>query len=316
MFIRKRGDKWQSQIRIVNRPCLSKSFSSKTDAKRWAIETELKLRREDAGIAKIKFPLFRDAATRYINEVSVYKKCAKVERNIINSLLLESWAEYPINRITTPIINKFRHNLREKIKENTLNRKLDVISTMFTTFKKEWGHPVENPVLSIKRPKNPEPRNRRFSDKEMNLLLKGNRTSEQLRTIISLLYETGMRPSEALRVHPEHIKGATLLIPVAKTKPRTIPLTPKAVEILKSATLPFNISLDRLGKQFRRLCNQYGIKNARLYDIRHQSLSDFMHIKKLDVGSTMLIAGHSDPRMLLRVYNNLQVADVAKKLAN
>jgi hypothetical protein len=39
-----------------------------------------------------------------------------------------------------------------------------------------------------------------------------------------------------------------------------------------------------------------------------------MKVKKLDVPSTMLIAGHSDPRMLLRIYNNLKVEDVAKKL--
>jgi hypothetical protein len=28
----------------------------------------------------------------------------------------------------------------------------------------------------------------------------------------------------------------------------------------------------------------------------------------------MMIAGHSDPRMLLRTYNNLKAEDVAKKL--
>ena len=74
MFIRKRGNKWQSQIRIVNRPCLSKSFKSRTDAKRWSIVVEQKMRREDAGIAHIKFPFFRDVATRYINEVFQYKR--------------------------------------------------------------------------------------------------------------------------------------------------------------------------------------------------------------------------------------------------
>ena len=55
MFIRKRGKKWQSQVRIINRPCLSKSFKSRTDAKRWSVATENKIRREDGGIAKINF---------------------------------------------------------------------------------------------------------------------------------------------------------------------------------------------------------------------------------------------------------------------
>ena len=287
---------------------------SRTDAKRWSIATELKLRREEAGIAKIKFPLFRDVASRYINEVSQYKRCFRVERNIINSLLLETWAEYPINRITPPIINKFRNLLRDKVKENTLNRKLDVISSMFTTFRKEWGHPIDNPVLSIKRPRNPEPRDRRITDQEINLLLRGNRTSEQLREIIEIAFETGMRMSEILGVHPEHLKGQTLFIPVAKTKPRLIPLTKKALSVLKNAKLPFNIDRHLLGKRFRRLCKHYRIKDLHFHDIRKNCLTDFMKDKGLNVPETMLIAGHKDPRMLLKVYNNLQVADVAKKL--
>ncbi len=177
---------------------------------------------------------------------------------------------------------------------------------------KEWGFPVDNPVLSIRRPKNPEPRDRRFTDAELNLLLRGNRTTEKLRTIIEIALETGMRQSEILHVHPEHIRGQTLFIPIAKTKPRTIPLTKKALSILKHATLPFNMDRYQLGKQFRRLTKHYGIKDAHFHDLRHQSLTDFMKDKGLDVPETMLIAGHSDPRMLLRIYNNLKVQDVAK----
>ena len=316
MYIRKHRDKWQGLVRVKGHPNISKCFISKTDAKRWAIVTENKIRREDGGIAKIKFPSFKDVALRYINEVTTYKigYTPRVEKNIIISLLRESWAEYPINKITPSVIGKYRNDRREKIKGNTINRNLDVISTIFTQCKKEWGHPVDNPVLSIRRPKNPEPRDRRISDKEMKLLLWGNRTSELLRTIIELALESGMRQSEILRVHPEHLKGDTLFIPVAKTRPRTIPLTKRAVEILKSYTLPFNIDRHLLGKHFRRLCKHYGIKDLHFHDLRKNSLTSFMRDKNLDVASTMLIAGHKDPRMLLRVYNNLSVEDVAKKL--
>jgi integrase len=135
-----------------------------------------------------------------------------------------------------------------------------------------------------------------------------------LRTVIAIALETGMRPSEILRIHPENLNGNTLKIPVAKTRPRTIPLTQKALSLIKSYPLPFNISIDRLGKQFRKLCKHYNIKNAHFADLRHQSLTNFMKDKKLNVPETMLIAGHQDPRMLLKIYNNLQVDDVAKKL--
>jgi integrase len=313
-YLRIHNNKWQSIIRIKGHPTLAKSFKSKTDAKRWGIETELKIRREDAGVAKIKFPTFRDVSLRYLNEVSIHKKCFRLERAIITPLGNEAWSEYPINKITPLVIGKFRDKQREIIKDNTINRKLDVISTIYTTCKKEWGYPVINPVLGIRRPKNPEPRDRRFTDAEINLLLRGNRTSELLRTIIAVALETGMRQSEILNIRSEHIKGSTLYIPVAKTKPRTIPLTKKALLILRSCTLPFNIDRYLLGKHFRRLCKHYGIEDAHFHDLRKQSLTNFMLKKKLSVAETMMIAGHSDPRMLLRTYNNLKVEDVAKKL--
>ncbi len=312
--IRKMGKNWQCLVRVKHHPELSKSFTKHEDAKRWGNETELKIRREDAGIVKIKFPSFKDISLRYLNEVSIHKKCFRLERAIITPLGNEAWSEYPINKITPLVIGKFRDKQREIIKNNSLNRKLDVISTIYTTCKKEWGFPVDNPVLSIRRPKNPEPRDRRFTDAELNLLLRGNRTTEKLRTIIEIALETGMRQSEILRIHPEHIQGQTLFIPIAKTKPRTIPLTKKALSILKHATLPFNMDRYQLGKQFRRLTKHYGIKDAHFHDLRHQSLTDFMKDKGLDLAETMLVAGHQDPRMLLRIYNNLKVQDVAKKL--
>ena len=126
--IRKMGKNWQCLIRVKHHPELSKSFSKHEDAKRWGNETELKIRREDAGIVKIKFPSFRDISLRYLNEVSIHKKCFKLERAIITPLSNEAWSEYPINKITPLIIGKFRDKQREIIKNNSLNRKLDVIS--------------------------------------------------------------------------------------------------------------------------------------------------------------------------------------------
>jgi len=235
-YLRKHRGKWQSVVRIKGHPNIARSFTQRSDAKRWGNETELKIRREDAGIARIKYPIFREVALRYLNETSMGKKCFKVERGIINILLHESFAEYPINKVTPSVIARFRDKQKRIVKENTINRRLDVISTIFTTVRKEWDYALKNPVLSIRRPKNPEPRDRRFTDAELNLLLRGNRTSELMRIIVELALETGMRQTELLSIRPEHIRGNTLFIPVAKTKPRTIPLTSRAQEILRHAS--------------------------------------------------------------------------------
>mgnify|MGYP006404262467 FL=1 len=313
-YVRQHRNAWQSIIRIKGHPNLAKSFKSKTDAKRWALETELKIRREDAGIAKIKYPTFNEIGLRYIADVSINKKGFINERNIIKSFMPEAWSSYPLNKITPDIIGRYRDKLSKTISGTSINRKLDVISTIFTTCRKEWGYPIPNPVLSIRRPKKEEPRSRRLTDKEISLLVKGNRTDEMMRTLIQIALETGMRMGEIISISHDHLKGSTLHIPVTKTVPRTIPLTAKGLELIKNAKLPFNTTVDAVGKKFAKLCRHYKIKDAVPHDLRHNSLSDFMRVKKLNVPETMLIAGHKDPRMLLRIYNNLQVEHVAEKL--
>ena len=313
-YLRLHRNSWQSLVRIKGHPHLAKSFKSKTDAKRWALETELKMRREDAGIAKIKYPTFHEIGLKYIADVSIIKKGFINERNIIKSMFREPWSEYPLNKITPDTVGRYRDKLSKSISGTSINRKLDVISTIFTTCRKEWGYPVPNPVLSIRRPKKGEPRNRRLTDAELNLLIRGNHTDETMRTIMQIMLETGMRSGEVVGISHDHLKGSTLFIPITKTVPRTIPLTKKGLALIKNATLPFNTTVDSIGKKFARLCKKYKIKDAVAHDIRHNSLSDFMRVKNLNVPETMLIAGHKDPRMLLRIYNNLQVEHVAEKL--
>ena len=312
--IRKHHKKWQGIVRVVGHPVIAQSFISKTDATRWANLLEVKLRREDTGIAKIKFPKFEDLARRYIEEISINKKCYADERSKILQFIKEPWAVYPVNRIMAHHINKWKEINLKTLSGGSVNRKLDVISSMWTTFKREWGYPVENPVLSIRRPKKSEPRDRRLSDAEIKKLLTGNRTSPVMKSIIEISLETGMRLSEILRAEHDKIEGSTLVIPITKTKPRVIPLTTKALRLLNDAELPFKISKWQVSKQFRKLCVGYGIKGAVFHDCRRNALTDFMRKHGLNVPETMKIAGHTDPRMLLRIYNNLEAHHVAEKL--
>ena len=169
--IRKMRNKWQGMIRVNGHPTITKTFKSKTDAKRWANLIEVKLRREDAGITKIRFPKFEDLARRYIEEISVLKKCYMDERSKILQFIKEPWSNYPINRIMPHTINKWKENALKTLAGGSVNRKLDVISSMYTTFKRKWGYPVENSVLSIRRPKKSAPRDRRLSNAEIDKLL-------------------------------------------------------------------------------------------------------------------------------------------------
>lgn len=52
---RKRGDRWQVQVRRVGQPTLSRSFTTKADAQRWARHMEAEL---DATLLGL-LPVFR-----------------------------------------------------------------------------------------------------------------------------------------------------------------------------------------------------------------------------------------------------------------
>ena len=313
-YIRKRLGKWQCVIRVKGKPTTTKTFLIKKDAKLWGKKTELHFFREDNDIQKSDYPLFKECLERYRDEVVIRKRSRIMETKLISYLLKESFVNYKLNFVDSRVIALYRDRALNTLKSSSVRRRLAIVSHMYTIAKKEWGYKLENPVLNIRKPKSPEPRNRRFTNDELTKLIKGNRTSPKLRLIIQIALETAMRQGEILRVKPEDINGNTLFIPIAKTKSRTIPLTLKAMSLLNNAELPFDITGNALSKQFKKLCDYYGIEDAHFHDLRKQSLTNFMLDKKLSVAETMMIAGHSDPRMLLRTYNNLKVEDVAKKL--
>ena len=314
-YIRKRLGKWQCVIRVKGKPPTTKTFLIKKDAKLWGKKTELHFFREDNDIQKSDYPLFKECLERYRDEVVIRKRSRIMETKLISYLLKESFVNYKLNFVDSRVVALYRDRALKTLKSSSVRRRLAIVSHMYTIAKKEWGYKIENPILSIRRPKKAEPRDRRFNEDELNKLIKGNKTSPLLRDIIQIALETAMRQGEILRVQREHIRDNTLFIPIAKTKSRTIPLTLKAISLLNNTELPFNITGDALSKQFKKLCNYYGIEDAHFHDLRKQSLTNFMLDKKLSVAETMMIAGHSDPRMLLRTYNNLKVEDVAKKLS-
>ena len=309
-YFRKRLGKWQCVIRIKGHPTTTKTFVVKKDAEIWAKNIELKYFREEIDILKINYPLFKDCLVRYRDEVTVHKRSKDMENKLIKYLLKEPFINLKLNQINNSIIAQYRDRALKALHPSSVKRRLAIISHLFSIARKEWGFKIENPVLDIRKPKLPEPRDRRFTDKEIKLLIYGNKTSEKLKSIIQIALETGMRQGEILGIKKEHINGQTLYIPVTKTKPRSIPLTKRALEILNNTNLPFTLSAMAVSKQFNWLCKFYKIHDGRFHDLRRQALTNFMIEKKLSVAEVMLISGHADPRILLNIYNNTKIHDL------
>ena len=85
--IRKRGNKFQVQVRRAGFQSASKSFGRLTEAKAWARQCEILFDQGEAGNQKPARIRLADVLRRYLKEVTPAKKSSAGETRRINYLL-------------------------------------------------------------------------------------------------------------------------------------------------------------------------------------------------------------------------------------
>jgi len=308
---RQRGTRWNVQIIRKNNPRVSKTFSTKEAAKCWArkIERDIDLK----GLLIINYPTLQSIIERYLKEVSINKKGYQAEKYHLKSIQKFKFILKPLNEITPHDLVCYRKERLFKVSTSTYVREMNIIQHIFSIASKEWGYTMTNPCKLISKPKINNKRDRRLTNDEYNFLIKGNHTNQTLKQIIEVAYETGMRRNEILNILQEQIKGQTLSIPLTKNgDERTIPLTKRALYILKNTQLPFPMSANAVRLAWDRLKKKGNIKDLHFHDLRHEAISRFFE-KGLSIPEVALISGHKDVRMLFR-YTHLKAEDILRKL--
>lgn len=324
---RKRGSKWQAQVRRLGRKPVTRTFSSKRDAEAWARQTEAALER-----GNIPSPprgrrsmLLKEALHRYCTEITPHKRGAEPEEYRIGKMMRQQIAEAAMHQITVGDVARYRDQRLGEVSTDSVRKELNLLRQIFDLAKTEWGQAgVENPVSQIKMPEAGIHRVRRLAEHEANALSTAmlKTRNHVAREVICFALLTGMRRSEILRAQWQHIDWArcTLLIPTSKNKhSRLVPLGEQAIALLRMIRtrkgddeLIFPISPNALRLAWERLRNRSGIKNLRFHDLRHEAISSFFE-KGLSLPEVALISGHRDPRQLMR-YTHLDAAKVARKL--
>ena len=312
-YIRKRLGKYQCLVKQKGYPIRTQSFSLKSDATRWGKQIELDIQRDLHNLKKMEYPTFQECLERYRDEIIISKRSREMESKLVKYILNEKFVVFRLNKIDSSMIAAYRDRELKYLKSSSVNRRLAIISHMYSIALKEWGYNVNNPVLNIRRPVNPEPRDRRFTEEELHKLLRGNRADPHMKFIIELALETGLRRSEIANIKPEHIVGAMLRVVKAKVKPRVIPLSKRAVQLLQD-NMPIRKSSNAILMMWKRLMKHYEIKDAHFHDLRHESICRLFTNKKLSVPEVQVISGHLEPRTLLKVYANIKAEEIVHKL--
>ena len=107
--IRKHWNKWQVLIRRQGHPHIAKSFTSYSDATKYAQESETNIEKGlFVDMSEANQTRLKDVLERYRDNITVNKKGAKQETYKINKLIRNKIALYSLARITPMRIAKFR----------------------------------------------------------------------------------------------------------------------------------------------------------------------------------------------------------------
>lgn len=323
--IRRRGGKWQAQVRRKSGFQKSASFTSRKDAERWARAAEMEAEKFEAGLSAgpvSNEPLIT-LLERYRSTILPLKRSAYQEGYILNALGRQSFAKLSMARIRPEHIARFRDERLDEVSASTLNRTLVVLSHVFETARTEWGFEgLENPVSKIRKPRPNPSRTRRLSDDEQRRLIAalGASRNPVILPLTQFALETGMRLSEMLGLCWDHVDLEDRMVELTLTKNgrgRHVPLSSRALGILSERVRcdsigPFRSTPSAIKQAWRRSVRRAGIEDLHFHDLRHEAISRLFE-RGLSLPEVALISGHSDPRMLMR-YTHIQSAKLVEKL--
>ncbi|MEB6680421.1 tyrosine-type recombinase/integrase [Acinetobacter lwoffii] len=311
----KRDGRITATVRIKPNPSRSKTFDTMRDAKIWAQEEEVKLRNEKNQV--FDHVIFRDALIQYREEVSIKKKGAKQEITKINFILKSMDCDIPLSAITKEMLVQWREERLEEVKSATVRRNMVVLAGFFT-----WCIDIkfwlsESPMKGVKLPSESEHRERIITDLEIEIM--SSTMDERLNYVFLFALETGMRQSEICELRWERVFIGKRYIKLMTTKngrPREVPLSSKAIEILnnigpKKEGSVFNYSASEVSSHFRKARMTAGLDGFTFHDTRHTAATRIaLKIPLLDLCKMF---GWSEPKRAM-IYYNPTASEIASRL--
>ncbi|WP_373989917.1 site-specific integrase [Duganella sp. BuS-21] len=322
--IRKKGEgQYHVQIRKRGYPTQTKTFTKEADAKRWAtiIESEME-RGVFVSRSEAEATLVRDVLQRFADEVLPTKRSEQSDKSRIKTLI-EAFGDYRLASLNSTQVAAFRDQRLQVVGPQSVIHEINLLNRALKSASMDWGIALPGglPTAQVRKPTKPRGRERRVTQAELTKILTATESTE-LRTIIALAVETGMRRSELASLAWEEVdlKKQTAHIPMTKIDvPRTVPLSKAAIKALKefgvkSEGRVFALQAESISQAFERACEPHraNIKDVRFHDLRHEATSRLFE-KGINVMEVAAITGHRTLDMLKR-YTHLRAEDLARKL--
>jgi integrase len=307
-YIRKLASGWRAEVER-NGLRTSKVLPTKREAQAWALETEAKAKTEKAG-----WRTFKDAADKYVKEVSSKKRGEKFE-----TLRIQAFMTYfggkSLGDIDAPEVAAWRDSRLKTVQVATVLREVNLLRNIFTKARDEWHWMSHDPFKGVKLPKAPDPRSARWGWRDIRKILRhaqaGGPKSQEVGQAFHIALRTTMRLQECLAA-PEGFDKARRVVALkqAKTGARLVPVGRIAAKMLDRP--PFTVSANEASTLFAKMTKQVMIDGLTFHDARATAATHLA--KKVPVEVLAKITGHRDVAMLVRVYYRPTADEIAQML--
>ncbi len=324
---RNRRGKWQARIARKGQPAISKSFTTRQDAERWArqIETQIDQGRF-VNHVEAERTTFGEIVGRYMQEVTPTMRGAKEDLIRLGAMQRNTICKLSMAALTTARIAEYRDQRLKQVSAGTVIRELAYISSIINHARREWDINIENPVRLVRKPLSPQSRSRTLSEAEKVRILDAltprptRRVSSWMKPLVEFALESAMRRGEmlALKWINVDLVNRTAYLPVTKNgEDRTVPLSSKAIEILSG--LPrdikgsvFPIEAQTVAASFMKATKRADVVDFHFHDLRHTAITNLSQ-KLPNLIELAAVSGHKSLTMLKRYYHPRAI-ELAKKL--
>lgn len=320
--LRNRNSKWQARVRRSGQPDVTKTFLTKIDAEKWARSVEIEIDRGTyINTSYAQKTLFKDLIQQYLIKVTPTLRSAPEDSYRLRKMMRNPIGDLNLAELTPNKIASYRDERLKEVKPNTVIRELAYISSMINHARREWGLGIINPVAQIRKPPQPQDRERILNEAEMLRLLRElENINPFLKPLCEFALETAMRRGELMSLLWTNInfKKRIAFLPITKNgRSRSVPLSAKAMEILNSLPRDIKGRVFSLNKQtvsilFLKATRRAEVENFHFHDLRHMALTR-LSSKFTNILELAAISGHRELRMLQR-YVHIRAEDLAKKM--
>lgn len=325
-------------IRLKGYPPQTETFSRKTDAKRWAQQTEAAIRegRHFKSVESKRHTL-AEVIDRYLRDVAPRMKTANMREAHLQWWKAEL-GDRVLADVTPALIVEMRDNLlrgktRRGIRSaSTVNRYLAALSHVFTVAVREWQWTEDNPFRKMSTLKEPSGRVRFLDDDERaRLLIECKAHSTELYTIVVVALSTGARRGEVLGLRWKDVDFARRTLVLHDTKNgerRALPLQGRAYTLVQDMSKVRRIDTDLLfpgtrdphkplavGNIFNAAVVRAGIENFHFHDLRHSAAS-YLAMNGATIPEIAGVLGHKTLQMVKRYahLSDLHTARVVERM--